>query len=526
MSAPYIKVGEDLLQDAILESVKVTQELNQHWWCEIACRQTEDERVPVEKYLGMDLQLITYLDDDSEQIVFDGFVLDVELIYEITGSYTAKIMAVTKSYKLDVTEQHRYYLAKTLKDIATDLTGEDGLSAKIQCADKRALNYVQYGETDFDFLRRLADDHGCWMRPSATGIEILDSFQPGTDLEWRAEGGLLGFAAKATLGQPSFNGAHYDYHQMQSRVFTGVSDQPQFYDAIGPLVQALLDQSKAKIPAGFLQERSRAVSLDDYETVLKKESVRSLGGNIGARGTSLNSKLRPGDAVNVQGTLDAAGTYGVTKVLHQWNPAGYLNEFWCTPWKQYTSPDPPPAKKWLGLVPARVVDHNDPKKMGRIRVQFFWQEDGPGHWARLVTPHAGAGRGFTFMPETGDEVAVGFEDGDPERPVIFGCVWNGAASAPRSGFYDKAGDVTSNADLQSNNVKRLVTKGGNRLQMVDTPGKQSVVLGTPNSIRIQMIENTEESGRTMLCLDSSGDIFINAAGRIHFKSKYFSREIG
>jgi hypothetical protein len=62
--------------------------------------------------------------------------------------------------------------------------------------------------------------------------------------------------------------------------------------------------------------------------------------------------------------------------------------------------------------------------------------------------------------------------------------------------------------------------------MVDTKGQQSIVLGTPHSIRIRMIENANESGRTMLFLDSSGDIFINAGGRIHFKSKYFSREIG
>ena len=143
MAAPYIKVGDDLLQDGIMESVRVDQELNQHWSCEIVCRQTEDTRVPVEDYLGRDLQIIASLDDEAEQIVFDGFVLDVELDYEINGSFTATILAVTRSYKLDVTEQHRYFLAKTLKEIATELTAEDGLDATIQCEDKRPLNYVQ-----------------------------------------------------------------------------------------------------------------------------------------------------------------------------------------------------------------------------------------------------------------------------------------------------------------------------------------------------------------------------------------------
>ena len=89
MAAPYIKVGDDLLQDGIMESVRVDQELNQHWSCEIVCRQTEDTRVPVEDYLGRDLQIIASLDDEAEQMLFDGFVLDVELDYEINGSFTA-----------------------------------------------------------------------------------------------------------------------------------------------------------------------------------------------------------------------------------------------------------------------------------------------------------------------------------------------------------------------------------------------------------------------------------------------------
>ncbi len=73
-------------------------------------------------------------------------------------------------------------------------------------------------------------------------------------------------------------------------------------------------------------------------------------------------------------------------------------------------------KPWYGVVPARVVGHNDPAKMGRVQVQYYWQEDGNANWARMVTPHAGSDRGFMFMPEVGDEVVVAFEDGDLERP--------------------------------------------------------------------------------------------------------------
>jgi uncharacterized protein involved in type VI secretion and phage assembly len=547
MSAAYLSIGGDLIKDALLTSVEITQELNEHWWCTVVCRQTEDKRFPTEQCLGQDIQILTYDENGAQSVVFDGFVLDVELTYEVFGSFTAQLTAVTRSYKMDLTPRKAYYLEKNLDQVATELTGHAGLQSSVTGPSKKALNYVQWGESDFDFLNRIVDDYGCWLRPSANGIEIFDSFQSGAKLQWRDEQGLLRFKTKGTLGQPSFNGAHYDHHQMKSETYTAVSDDAQFYEnTISPLVDAVKNQSKKVMPPGYVANRARVMTLNDYQTVLKKESVRAIGGNIIGHGESRDQRLLPGNTVEIEGNLDAHGTYGVIKAVHRWTATGYVNEFWCTPWKDYTAPDPPkmPAVQGVvpvrvvdrlgrqtrevapGLVPARVVDHNDPKKMGRVKVQYYWQEGSTAHWARMITPHAGQDRGFMFMPEKGDEVVVGFENGDPEKAVIFGCVWSGVHLAPRMGFYDKGADVTKNADMKDNNIKRIVTRGGNRLQMVDKDGHQSIVLATPN-LRILMIEGCDGTkGRNMLCLDSSGDIFINAAGRIHFKSKYFSREVG
>jgi uncharacterized protein involved in type VI secretion and phage assembly len=527
MSASYIKIAGNLIGDAKLELVEVTQELNHHWWCKVECQQTEDDRFPIEKSLGQDLQVLTYSEDGAENTLFNGFILDVELEYQIWGTYKAVLTAVTRSFTMDLTERKAYYLEKKLADIAQAMGARVGLDVSVQCGDKRPLNYVQWAESDFAFLNRLADDYGGWLRPTAHGLEILDSFQAGTSIEWRKEDALFSFKIKGTLGQPSFSGAHYNPHLMQSRIFDQVSDDAQFFDSIAPLVSAVREQSRAKLPCGFSHQRTRAVTLDEFERLLKKESVRSIGGNIVASGTSGNDELKPGDTVDVEGPIDAGGTYGVLKVVHRWTPKGYSNEFWCTPWKNYTNPDTPKMRPWFGIVPARVVDHNDPKKMGRIKVKYFWQEDTPAHWARMMTPHAGGSRGFMFLPEVGDEVGVSFEDGDPERPVVLGCFWNGVDQAPRAGFWDKSKDVESNTDLTQNNVKRIVTKSGNRIQLSDKKGQESIVLATPNSTRIGLIENATETGRTTVFIHSSGDILFSAPnGRIHFRSQFFSKEVG
>jgi type VI secretion system secreted protein VgrG len=522
MAASYLSltINGAPVEDVLLSSVKITQELNHHAWSKIRCRRTEDERFPIEAWLGKDLQIICHDDQDAERMVFDGFILEVELDYEIYGSYAARLKGVTRSYKMDLTPRHAYYTEKTLSAIANQLAGPAGLQANVLTGNRKPLNYVQWGETDWAFLNRIVDDHEAWIRPTAHGFDICNSFQSEVPLEWREDGaGLLDFKMRGVLAQPSVSGAHYDLHKMESKVFTKISDTAQFFGSSGPLVAAVQSESQ-KLPPDYAHQRARITTLEEYEKLLKKQSVRSIGSSIAGIGTSRNQNLQPGDKTSIQGVLDAQGIYGLVKVVHHWTKEGYWNKFRCTPWQNYTNREAPEFEPWYGVVPARVVEHNDPKKMGRLKVRYFWQEDGTAHWARMITLHAGGNRGFMFMPEVGDEVAVAFEDGDPERPYILGCVWNGVDMAPRHEFWG--------GDIAPNDVKRIVTKSGNHIQMVDKPGKESIVIGTPNSIRVALIANANETNRETLLLESSkGDIILNAPeGRIHFHSKYLSREVG
>jgi len=83
-------------------------------------------------------------------------------------------------------------------------------------------------------------------------------------------------------------------------------------------------------------------------------------------------------------------------------------------------------------------------------------------------------------------------------------------------------------DVFRNDIKRIVTKSGNRIQFVDVGGKESIVISTPGGQMVQLIDSCPETGgRKMLCLNSPGDIFLNAPeGRVHIRSKFFSRETG
>ncbi len=93
--------------------------------------------------------------------------------------------------------------------------------------------------------------------------------------------------------------------------------------------------------------------------------------------------------------------------------------------------------------------------MGRIRVQFPWQEDKNQMtpWIRLIQPHSGAGKGFHFIPEIGEEVLVGFEGGNAEKPFVMGTHYNGS---------ETSGYATSD-----NSIKAIHTRSGHIVKFTE-----------------------------------------------------------
>jgi uncharacterized protein involved in type VI secretion and phage assembly len=84
-----------------------------------------------------------------------------------------------------------------------------------------------------------------------------------------------------------------------------------------------------------------------------------------------------------------------------------------------------------GIVVAKVTAVQDPANQGRVQVQFPWLDDNlQSTWASMIAPFAGGDRGIFFMPEVGDEVAVGFEHGDFAHAYVLGAMWNGQAASP------------------------------------------------------------------------------------------------
>lgn len=121
------------------------------------------------------------------------------------------------------------------------------------------------------------------------------------------------------------------------------------------------------------------------------------------------------------------------------------------PWRQPLST---PRPRMDGVHTARVLGPAGEEiytdDLARVKVQFYWDHRGEATdalscWARVVQPWAGNGWGAQFIPRVGTEVAVAFVDGDPDRPIVLGGLYNGRdtpiyskADKTKSGFRSRS----------------------------------------------------------------------------------------
>src|SRR5215475_1222194 len=101
---------------------------------------------------------------------------------------------------------------------------------------------------------------------------------------------------------------------------------------------------------------------------------------------------------------------------------------------------------------------------------------------------AGNARNTWFVPDTGDEILVGFHGGNPRWPYVIGALWNGKDSPPES---MQAG----------NDVKSIVSRSGIRITLDDTNEAVTLTLETPGGQRVAMAD----AGSQITVEDSSGN---------------------
>jgi type VI secretion system secreted protein VgrG len=164
-----------------------------------------------------------------------------------------------------------------------------------------------------------------------------------------------------------------------------------------------------------------------------------------------------------------------------------------TPWR---APRLTPAPRIDGLQTATVTGpgsgdeeiHTD--EHGRIKVQFHWdrlgkRDDHSSCWIRVSQAWGGAGYGSMIIPRVGHEVIVEFLEGDPDRPIVTGRVYNGV-NVPAHGLPGKKAMTV---------LRTATTPGGggyNELRLDDSAGSQLFHLHAQKDMNIKIQNNKTE----------------------------------
>ncbi len=124
---------------------------------------------------------------------------------------------------------------------------------------------------------------------------------------------------------------------------------------------------------------------------------------------------------------------------------------------------------------------------GRIKVQFYWdrvgtKDENSSCWIRVAQTWAGAGWGTMFIPRIGMEVVVAFLEGNPDRPLVTGVVYNATQTIP----YAQPDNATRST------VKTNSSKGGggfNELRFEDKKGSEEIFLQAQKDYNWQVLNN-------------------------------------
>jgi type VI secretion system secreted protein VgrG len=160
----------------------------------------------------------------------------------------------------------------------------------------------------------------------------------------------------------------------------------------------------------------------------------------------------------------------------------YFNNFTAIPDDQtFRPPQRTPKPMVHGTQTAVVVglapdDDIFTDKYGRVKVQFHWDRDGKfdadsSCWIRVATPLAGQGWGMIHIPRVGQEVVVGFEEGDPDRPIILGCVYNAGMMPPY-----KLPDKRTQSGLKTRSSIKGTAEEFNELRFEDRKGEEKIYI--------------------------------------------------
>ncbi|MEJ7734120.1 MAG: type VI secretion system tip protein TssI/VgrG [Polyangiaceae bacterium] len=462
---------------------------------------SENPAVPLDQVAGDTAEVL--LDDEAFVRRIPGIVRQVrQLTAEPTGVSEYELVLVPELWLTTRRRDHRIFQDQTAVQIVESiLGGYDGRipAPRLRLAEPHpAREYtVQYAETDFDFIARILADEGiCWCFDLAgnAGWTLVDNTTLLAPPELPP---VVTFAEASELAPDRAAAPHVEALELRVRVETSAVAL-RSYNEENPGLE--LD---ARVDAAEADQVTREARLEAYEydglsfrsatdgaalAARRLEEARAMQRTVVCRssflasaGTRLNLIGHPREDVDgvllvQQARLVASSSERESFLRH---------ELVCTRATVAHRPARLPKPRVAGTHVAFVVgapgDEIDVDALGRIEVELRWDRrdlhaGGVSRRVRVSQAWAGSGFGFTLLPRVGDEVMIGYVDGDLDEPIVVGRVHNGRSPHPLALPRDKTQSVWRSRSTPGG-------EGFNHILMEDAAGRERLELHAHRDFR-------------------------------------------
>ncbi|MGX4910850.1 type VI secretion system Vgr family protein [Enterobacter chengduensis] len=357
----------------------------------------------------------------------------------------------------------------------------------------RREQVMQYGEDDLHFITRLLGEVGIWFRFTTDTrlnidvVEFYDSRQgyekgltlpsvPPSGQHSKGVDSVWGMECHHNVVQKQVSTRDYNYRQatqdMNTRVDATRGDVTTYGDAY--------HWADNYLTPGSAQDRNPAPESGAFYARLRHE--RYLNGQTRAQGITSCPTLSPGQVLKVTGGYEVADAFAQGVVITAMHSHARRDEDFGVNFGGIPDstdfgfrPEPGSRPVMAGTLPARVTSttENDTyghiDKDGRYRVNMLfdrdsWETGFESLWVRQSRPYAGDTYGLHLPLLAGTEVAIGFEDGNPDRPYIAGVLHDSAH-----------GDHVTIRNYKRNVLR---TPANNKIRLDDERGKEHIKVST------------------------------------------------
>ena len=476
--------------------------------------------------VGTKVTLAMGLADIEGTRYFNGLVASFEQTSGDDEFNHYRALMVPSLWLLTLSTNCRVFQGVTVIAIIKQVISAYGLSLKDETTQSyEALDYcTQYNETDFNFISRLAEQFGIYyffehVNGDNTVVfgDDLSAYSPCplvSSVQYSPESGgredmyrslVSDLRATATMVTGTHSTRDVDFRTYSANVNGPVSSTHAMGNNAWDRYLFPVGES------GYVKLVAKQLTTPAHGKLIlaAQRDASDVAGNQ-FHGTSTARTFQSGFTFDLtEHTRDDWNqTYLITEVVHsvvQSPPykantgatgSPYVNRFVAIEsTRLYRPVAHTPKPRVMGAQTAMVMGPQGEEialdKFGRVCIKFFWDtvrkaNDMDNTWVRVAQPWAGNGWGTYFWPRVNDEVVVVFLDGDPDRPLITGSVYNGT-NMPKYALPD----MSTRTGILTRSSKGGSGANANELRFEDKAGSEQIFLNA----EMDMDHRTENDHR-------------------------------